>query len=201
MKMNYKRFMGLPGMLLAIGLLFVACDNGNGSGGGEIGDPTVSPIEAAFSAMLRANFVSSGDATTVAVITRMNNWGQTDSEYSVTGTKGVIRGYLPNSLELNSSTAVSGSDISIVWGPPNAVGANHYESSWITDDIYYWEDDLYNLDGSLWKSSYDNHLSFQIVSGSDARTVIYPYTVSYPAGSEEQTIKGNLKLNLDRWGK
>jgi len=185
--MNKKPiFLAMLVVLLALSLAFAACDDGNGNGdGGNIPDPTVNPIEAAFTNMLKANFVS-GSAVTVNAITKMSNWGQTNSAYSVNGTKGEIAYRLPSSFGtvqvMSGGTTViisggavlmTGPDASIVWGTA-------------TGDTTY-------ISGS------SSLLRFQIVSGSDAKTVIYPYAVSYPSGSNTQVIKGNLNLNLSKW--
>ena len=185
--MNKKPiFFAMLVVLLALSLAFAACDDGNGNGdGGNIPDPTVNPIEAAFTNMLKANFVS-GSAVTVNAITKMSNWGQTNSVYSVNGTKGEIAYRLPSSfgtvqvISNGITVIISGGavlmtspDASIVWGVA-------------TGDTTY-------------ISTSSSRLHFQIVSGSEAKTVTYPYTVSYPSGSNTQVIKGNLNLNLSKW--
>jgi hypothetical protein len=141
-----------------------------------VGGATPTSIEAAFANMLKANFISGSDVT-VSPITKMSNWGQTNSEYAVTGKKGSIEYRLPSSfgtVQVISGGAVlmTGPDASIVWG--TAEGATTY------------------ISGS------SSRFSFEIPSGSDAKTVSYPYTVSYPSGSNAR-IEGKLNLNLSKW--
>ena len=198
MKMDCKRFIGLLGIFLAFGLVFVACNDGNtdSKGNGNVNgnddgndknvpDPTVTPIEAAFTNMLQANFTSGSDVT-VSAITKMSNWGQTNSEYAVNGTN---FGYkLPSSfgtvqvmsdgaavfISEGGAVLMTGPDASIEWGTPTG------DTSIISGKSSSW---------------------FYIVSGSDAITVAYPYTVSYsyPSGSDAQIIKGKLNLNRLKW--
>jgi len=203
MKMNCKKIIGLLGIVLAFGLVFVACDsgsdnnkpnptptnpdpndNGNGNDNGNNGDgngenvqpdATVNQIEAAFTYMLNDKFVSGSDVT-VSTIKKMSNWGQTDSEYGVTGTQGKIRYSLPSSfgtvqvIVSGGAVFMSGPHVSITWESP-------------TGDTSF-------ISGS---SSY----AFKIASGSDAKTVTYPYTVTYPSGND-QFIKGKLNLKLSK---
>jgi hypothetical protein len=124
---------------------------------------------------------------TVNAITKMSKWGQTDSEYGVTKTNGQIEYRLPSSfgtVQVISGGAVviisgggavlmTGPDAGIVWSSP-------------TGDTTY-------ISGS------DGSFSFAIGSGVDAKTVTYPYTVSFPSGSSTQFIRGKLNLNLKKW--
>jgi len=150
-------------------------------GSGNNPDPTVNPIEAAFTNMLKANFVS-GSNMTVESIIKMSNWGQINSEYSVKSTKDGILYSLPSSFGtvqvMSDGAAViisggavlmTGPDASIIWGTA-------------TGDIT-----------SIVISGSDAF----VLSGPDAKTVIYPYTVSYPSGSDAQ-IKGKLNVMLIR---
>jgi len=187
MKPNYKRFVGLPVAFLVLCLVFIACDGGNGNGDGNNGnvpDATVIPIEEAFFNMLKANFIS-GSSVTVNAIKKMNNWGQTDSEYGVNGTRGEIAYRLPSSFGTvtvisggatviisGGAVLMTGPDASIVWGTP-------------TGDTSF-------ISGS------SSPFSFQIASGADAKTVSYPYTVSYPSGSDTR-IMGKINLFLRKW--
>jgi hypothetical protein len=146
----------------------------DGSVSGEVdnrpvGGATPTSIEAAFANMLKANFISGSDVT-LSPITKMSNWGQINSEYAVTGTKGSIEYRLPSSFGTvkimsggqaviisGGAVLMTGPNASIVW--ESAAGATTY------------------ISGS------SSRFSFEIPSGSDAKTVSYPYTVSYPSGS------------------
>ena len=191
MKMSCKRFIGLPGIFLAFGLAFVACDNGNENGnGGNDPDNTVNAIESAFTNMLKANFIDVlgigvGPDVTVNAVTKMSNWGQDNSEYAVKGTKGYIIYRLPSSFGtvkvMSGGAAVIISGGAVLMTGPNASIVWERATGAITSIEEYGDINI-----------------FQILSGSDAKTVTYPYTVAYPSGSNAQ-IKGNLKLNLSKW--
>jgi len=197
MKMNCKGFIGLLGIFLAFIFIFVACDGGNGNNNEIttptvpdpiVSDPTVSPIEAAFTNMLKASFtfVSSSDVT-INTITKMSNWGQTNSEYGVTGTRGYIKYWLPSSF--GTVQVMSGGAAVITSGGAIFMSGPFASIAWgtVTGDTT----DIY-ISGSSYNT-------FRIESGSDAKTVSYPYTVSYPSGSDAQIIKGKLNLNLKKW--
>jgi len=201
MKMNCKRFIGLLGIILAFGLVFVACNDDNGNGNGNVisnGDPgyvngidngidngkiTVNPIEAAFTNMLKANFIVSGsDVTVVNTITKMNNWSQTNSEYAITGTKGKIKYFLPSSF--GTVQVMSDGDAIIISG--GAVLMTGPDASIVWGTLIGDADLISGSSGSYWFYA----------SGSDVKTVSYPYTVTYPSVSDDQ-IKGKLNLNLN----
>jgi hypothetical protein len=178
MKMDYKRFIGLLGIFLAFGLVFVACNDGSGNGDGDPDpDPDVSQtIEAAFTNMLKANFIS-GTGATVSAIKKMNNWGQTNSEYGVKGDDFVYK--LPSSF--GTVKVLSGGTTVTISGGAVLMSSPYASISWgtATGDATYISP---RSDGFI-----------QIVSGG-SRIVTYPYTVSDPSGSGK-TIKGKLNVN------
>jgi len=184
---NFSKILGIIALAVVIGVSMVSCSNGGDNGSFFLPpppDPAVTPIEEAFTNMLNDSFTFGGGSVTVNAITKMSNWGQTNSEYAVNSTNGSINYLLRNSFLLPSSFGtvplISGGavlmtrpDASIVW--KTATG----DTSYITGNIF----------GG----------NFSISRGEKAKTVTYPYTVTYPSGSNTQIIKGNLKLNLSKW--
>jgi hypothetical protein len=182
MKMNCKGFIGLLGIFLAFGLVFVACDTSNGDGGRSRDDPeipAVSAIADAFTSVLEDAFVdpsfaNSNSGVKVEALKPMEYWGQKDSAYKTTGNGGTIVYRLPSSFGTFSimtgggATFVSGG---VVWGKPTG--------------------DTSHLSGN-------NPYNFSIPQGGPAKTVSYPYTVSVPSGSDNQ-IMGILTLFLSVW--
>jgi len=197
MKMNYKRFAGLLGIFLAFSLLFVACDNGSGDDGSS--DPAIRSIEDAFTKMLNTNLAgyasgssSSADykAIKVDAIKRMNDWGQTDSKYRVTNAFGSIGG---------SFGRLTGSNASIEWGTPNADGKD-LQTDYSGYYVYWGSGENGEYEGSFRHDiyRYPDSLRFRIPSGSNAKTVMYPYTI-HQSDDPSKTIKGNLELYLSKW--
>ena len=198
---NFFKIFGIIALAAVIVCSMAACnDGGSGSDGEDQNpgktdtppDPTVTPIEAAFTNMLKANFHGyyvSGSDVTVSAITKMSNWGQTNSEYAVNA-KGSLDYKLPSSFGtvpvMSSGSAViisggagvvlmTGPNASIIWGTPTG-------------------DTSYVSGSSSW--FYFSYFS-SFTSGSDVKTVTYPYTVSVISGNDAQ-IEGKLNLNLSK---
>jgi hypothetical protein len=185
MEMNKKVFIGLLGVFLAFNLALTGCNDGT-SGGGDPpvipGTPPMNTIEEAFANMLKANFIVSGsNATVVTAITKMSNWGQTNSAYQITSANGSsIEYWLPSSFGTvkvmsggsviisGGAVLMTGPDAGVVWGTPT---------------------------GDTTRISGGNMGVRSITSGSNA-SVKYPFTVSFPSGSDAQVIKGNFELKL-----
>jgi hypothetical protein len=179
MEMNKKVFIGLLGVFLAFSLLSIGCKNSSGGDGGA-SDPTVNPIEAAFTNMLKENFfVSGSNVTVVNAIRQMSNWGQTNSEYEIRSSPGNNIMYsLPPSF--GTTTVISGGSYIITGGGAYVMTGPNAGIIWGTPT---------GNTGLIVISGND----MRVISGSDG-SITYPYTVSFPSGSNAQVIKGNLNL-------
>lgn len=178
MEMSKKMFIGLLGIFLAFSLVLTGCNNDTKDT--DTTDPSVSPIEEAFIYCLKWEILISGAEYTVNTIKKMNNWGQTDSEYSIPlfTTGGNFKYYLPSSFgtiliisDGDGSVLMTGPDAEVVWGTPT--------SNINVNPLQYW----YGY-------------KIKIVTGSDTQ-VTHPFTVSFPTGSDAQYIGGNLHLNYN----
>jgi hypothetical protein len=196
MKQMKKTTAGVLAVLLVLGFILAGCDINGPDSPDKKEDPTViqedptvsqehttvSQIEAAFTNMLKATFVS-GSNVTVNAITKMSKWGQTDSEYGIT--KGQFEYELPSSFG-TVPVIISGGTVVIISGGAVLMTYPYAKIVWGSP-----AGDTTYISGS------DGVVNFPFPNGSGTKTVTYPYTVLFPAQGSTQFIKG--KLNLIKW--
>jgi len=181
MKMDYKKFIGMLGIVLAFGLVFVACDSGGGGGGGDDTTVKVSQVEDAFTKMLKSSVQgksgNNNSDITVNAIKKMSSWEQTDSAYSITGTKGEINYDFPYEFPCwTGKVRTSGGAVVTT-----------------TLDAYF------RLDAS---SSSPNNGTFSSSVGEGQKTKNYSFMVAVPSitsGGDYSVIRGTLNLILSAW--
>jgi hypothetical protein len=183
-------------------------DDGDDDKGKNAQDTTINEIEAAFVKMLSSGayggyggFWNYEHNTRVNRITNISNWGQTNSEYSVSSQEH-IKYRLPWGFSIDKEI-ISDGDVyflgnfySIDWGTPT--GNTTYIS-----EVY----DEYESEGET-----HTYLDHYILSSSNAITVTYPYTIYddsdsdsdyndngyYVSRSNARFISGKLNLNLNK---